>query len=797
MTRTPKRSLLFQSVLFLAACEPGDQPVDGQPEPELSEEVSRDVPVRDVGADMADDAGQDTSDAGDVEPDPDLPVEPEECFDESTLFETRVWPELVYPRCMGCHTADGAARASGLIFVPRIVPNYLQANESALSAAARVEVGDVSRVLLKPSGRESHGGGEVVREGSPEYRLLEEFVALLDDGFVCPPEGISELGEGVQLLTPQQTFRKAALLLNGRLPTPDEYLVIQAGGQTAMLRALDDLMQEEAFLDRVKEIYNDRLLTDRLLVGTRAIDAVDATRFTEIKYYESIEDENTRNAHRAALNRALARQPLELIAHVVRDGRPFTEILTADYTIVNDFVEYALSASNRLPELDDPLAEFLRTEEIDGVPHAGVLSTHAFLARFPSTTTNRNRHRARIVFDRFLATDILALAERPADPESTAYLNPTLNDPQCTVCHTIMDPVAGLFQDFDNAGRYRPPSNWFLDMEQAGFGGALFTGGSDNGAVLWAAEAIAEDQRFAVATVQTVFRAITGMEPLAPVDLTSDVGENTELLRDAYNDQRRFFETVSQRFIDSGYDFRTVIRELVVSPYFRAVALEDDAPDHAVITAGTAHLLTPEELDRKIDAVTGRWWGARASTRRNLIDTYRLLYGGIDSDTVTRRMTLPNGLMANISQRMGMEVACRNVSWDLTLPAGERRMLPHVDLSSPVFEDGLLTDAADASLRRSIRFLFAQLLNEDFTEDSPDVLLARDFIVETLREGQAAILAGTAAASLPSTCRATTDIFTDAELPDARQTSDDPDYQIRAWMALVAVMLTDYRFLYE
>ena len=32
---------------------------------------------------------------------------------------------------------------------------------------------------------------------------------------------------------------------------------------------------------------------------------------------------------------AVAREALELIAHVVREDRPFTEILTADYTLVN------------------------------------------------------------------------------------------------------------------------------------------------------------------------------------------------------------------------------------------------------------------------------------------------------------------------------------------------------------------------------------------------------------------------------------------------------------------------------
>ena len=37
---------------------------------------------------------------------------------------------------------------------------------------------------------------------------------------------------------------------------------------------------------------------------------------------------------------------------------------------------------------------------------------------------------------------------------------------------------------------------------------------------------------------------------------------------------------------------------------------------------------------------------------------YKILYGGIDSDDVTERITDPNGIMANIQMRMANELAC-------------------------------------------------------------------------------------------------------------------------------------------
>ena len=52
------------------------------------------------------------------------------------------------------------------------------------------------------------------------------------------------------------------------------------------------------------------------------------------------------------------------------------------------------------------------------VPSAGVISTHAFLARYPSTNTNVNRKRARFVFDYFLGIDIESLRQSDRIRES-------------------------------------------------------------------------------------------------------------------------------------------------------------------------------------------------------------------------------------------------------------------------------------------------------------------------------------------------------------------------------------------
>src|SRR5204863_5810416 len=82
--------------------------------------------------------------------------------------------------------------------------------------------------------------------------------------------------------------------------------------------------------------------------------------------------------------------------------------------------------------------------------HAGILSTFQYLRRYPTTETNRNRLRARMFYLHFLGVDLLELAARVSDAAavSAKYPVPTMQAPECVVCHKTLDPVAGCFQDF-------------------------------------------------------------------------------------------------------------------------------------------------------------------------------------------------------------------------------------------------------------------------------------------------------------------------------------------------------------
>ena len=93
---------------------------------------------------------------------------------------------------------------------------------------------------------------------------------------------------------------------------------------------------------------------------------------------------------------------------------------------------------------------------ITSYPHAGILNTTVFLRRYPTTATNRNRARSRWTYYHFLGIDVEKSASRTTDPVALADTNnPTMHNPACTVCHSVLDPVAGAFQNYGDEGYYR------------------------------------------------------------------------------------------------------------------------------------------------------------------------------------------------------------------------------------------------------------------------------------------------------------------------------------------------------
>ena len=759
------------------------------------------------GVDGASDVGPLPEDAGDatgtdtgvvdqdaVEPENDGETSGEPCVDNEAFFAEQLFPTVIESRCMVCHTSEGLARDSGMVFVTAVQPNYIQENLETLTEVSSLEQDGTSIILLKPLGQLYHGGGALLTEDSVEYGLLEEFVARQAAPVECPDQAAPDSTDGLKSLTPVQMLRKAALLLAGRLPTAVEVADVRFGGEAALADAIDALMREETFYVRMQEVFNDELLVERYNRNQDALSLLDDDIYVTRYWHLDEPTEAMRNLMRDRANRAMARESLELMTWIIRNDRPFTEILTADYTVVNDYsaLSYGIPGSTR-PNPDDADAFVFRQAQVPGWYHAGVASTPTFVSRFPTTATNRNRHRARVYFDRFLATDILAFAERPSDPTVSAYHNATLNDPQCTVCHATMDPVAGLFQNFDVNGQYNPPENgWFPELAPPGFDREMLPPSERPNALRWLGERAVQDPRFALAMVQMVYKGLTGSEPLRPVtDAANAEG------RAAYNAQRAVFDTIAASFRAGDHNFRILVRELLLSDLLRADEAGTASPA-VLASAGMQHLLTPEELDRKILAVTGYPWRQQLTSVNYLSSRYRMLYGGIDSDGTTVRLRAPNGIMVNIADRMGNDMACRSVSRDFVLQVGSRRLFPFVEPTySPESDEGFAQPEAIALIRQNIQYLHLRILGEDLPLEHPEIQASYDLFYDVWKEGRAAVAEDRIDDFLPSNCRAESDFYTGNAFPEERRVRQDPRYIVRAWMAVVTYLLTDYRFLYE
>jgi hypothetical protein len=347
---------------------------------------------------------------------------------------------------------------------------------------------------------------------------------------------------------------------------------------------------------------------------------------------------------------------------------------------------------------------------------------------------------------------------------------------ECVVCHKIIDPVAGLFQDYYSFdGVYgRRKGGWYDDMFPAGLEGEKLPPEDRWRALQWLGERTAKDPRFAVAMVEHVYYILSGRKVLlAPKDLEDPL---YTARRRAYQEQRREVEAIAERFIKSGFNLKGVVKDWVKSDFYRAngiaTALSNPQRRAELDDIGVVRMLAPEQVERKVGAIFGQPWG-------KLRDQLAILYGGIDSKEVTERATDPSGAMGAIQRILANDVACKQTLRDFSLKASERRLFPGIE---PTVLPGASPDA-DAQIRRAIVHLHELILGRFDGVDSKEV--SRTF------ELFAGIVAD---AKLQKGIENRESYNCRSSVPDA---PNDPHYTIRAWRGVVTYLLRRPEFLYE
>jgi hypothetical protein len=603
------------------------------------------------------------------------------------------------------------------------------------------------------------------------------------------------------MAAPERLLRRVTLSLAARLPTDAE----RAKGLDA---ALDDILREPAFYDRLKEGFNDIFLTlgyDGNADDALSYDHYEKTRHWAEKYSLDHLPEKDRQKARYKLwddyRKALKHEPLELIKYIVMNDRPFTEIVTADYFMASPYTSRGYGIFEAIKDdfknVDDPF-EYIPArlpalvgrdkkiqKTIGGLyPHAGLLSMFQYLRRYPTTVTNRNRLRARMYYRHFLGIDVMALAPRVTDAAAVAkkFANPTMQAPDCVVCHKTIDPLAGLFQDyFNEEGHYGPrKEGWFTDMFGPGLEGEHLPPDEKWRSLQWLGQLTAKDPRFAVAMTEHVYYILLGRKVLLPpIDIDDPLFTPK---RRAYLAQRREIREIADRFVKSGFNLKTVFKAWIASPFYRVDGLAEAAKHPArraeLDDIGVVRLLTPEQIERKVFAVFGDRWGRLES------EEYRILYGGIDSKAVTERMSDPSGAMGAIQRILSNDVACRNVMRDFSRPAAERRLFPGIE---PDVVPG--TPESDQKIRQAIVRLHSYVLGRDHAPGDPDIERTFQLFAGILED-----------AHEKKGMSKEESYFCGARQvrnSEKGQRREDPTYAVRAWRAVVTYLLRQDDFLYE
>jgi hypothetical protein len=102
---------------------------------------------------------------------------------------------------------------------------------------------------------------------------------------------------------------------------------------------------------------------------------------------------------------------------------------------------------------------------------------------------------------------------------------------------------------------------------------------------------------------------------------------------------------------------------------------------------------------------------------------------------------------------------------------------------------------ADAAIRKNIQYLHWHILGERLDADDAEIERTYDLFIETWQEGQEKMNADELGPELQN-CGANTDVY-GVELPEDQRINQDPSYTVRAWMAVVTYLLSDYKFLFE
>jgi mono/diheme cytochrome c family protein len=197
------------------------------------------------------------------------------------------------------------------------------------------------------------------------------------------------------------------------------------------------------------------------------------------------------------LRRSMQRETELFIDSIVRDNRPATEMLTANYTFLNE----RLARHYQITNVQG--SHFRRVMLPADSPRRGLLGHGSIL-----TVTSPAIRTSPVIRGKWILNNILGAPppDPPADvpalsEQRTQTKAPTMrermaqhrNNPSCSACHTMIDPAGFALENFDATGKWRVVDESFNAIDASG---ALPDGRKFDGVAELRAALAARPERF-------------------------------------------------------------------------------------------------------------------------------------------------------------------------------------------------------------------------------------------------------------------------------------------------------------
>ena len=394
------------------------------------------------------------------------------------------------------------------------------------------------------------------------------------------------------------------------------------------------------------------------------------------------------DAQRAEFEASIGEEALRLIGHVAANDLPWTQVVTADYTLANPMLTEIWPVTQDAPSSGWEIAHYQ-----DGRPHVGILSTNSMWWRYTTTTSNANRKRANTISRVLLCNDYL---KRPIEFDRNINLldegavqDALQTDPACVNCHNSMDPIASYFFGFFSYDPANPlevveyhPERELLWKTYIGAQPAWYGTPGHNLSDL--GQQIAGDPRFVECAVEQAWESSLRREAL-PSDA------------DALTAHR-------EAFLEGELTWKALMASIVSDPLYQAAGDQ---------SGGVAKkMATPDLLSTQVQDLTGFTWSYEGyDLMRTDRVGFRLLAGGADGTNVTQSASGPNATIVLVQERLAQASSWYAASADA---AGEGPgLFTEVDFSE--------TDTSDPAMAAQVQALHFRIFGTRVAADGPEV----------------------------------------------------------------------------